>query len=116
MAGRDECSSRTTAHSGTERQIHVFVVVSTIFKMHLRTSVLPEFIYIKCGIGKYRYMPDRLRRFKAEFFQALAHPTRLRSSSSFAMGNCRPARSLNAWVWNRQMFLNTLLFSGQNES
>jgi hypothetical protein len=62
----------------------------------LRTSGLPELIYIKCRICKYRYMPDRLRRFKAEFFQALATLRVLRSSSSFTMGNWRPARSLNA--------------------
>lgn len=32
-------------------------------------------IYIR--IFLYKYMPDTLRRFKADIFQALAHPTRI---------------------------------------
>ena len=58
-------------------------------------------------------MSDRLRRFKAEFFGRWPTLRVLRSSSSFTMGNWWPARSLNAWVWNRQMFLTPCCSPGR---
>jgi hypothetical protein len=116
MAGGDECSSRTTAHSGTERQIHVFVVVSTIFKMLCEPSVLPELIYIKCRICKYRYMPDRLRRFKAEFFQALAHPTRIAILEQLHDGELVAGAIIERLGMEQANVSHTLLFSGQNKS
>jgi Helix-turn-helix domain len=82
----------------------------------LRTSGLPELIYIKCRICKYRYMPDRLRRFKAEFFQALAHPTRIAILEQLHDGELAAGAIIERLSMEQANVSHTLLFSGQNKS